>query len=134
MSQKSWIVAGLGSLPVLAACFSDRVSSVDDVPEYVSCESGAPAPPANVRVVRIRNFAFEPAQLSVTSGTTVYWINCEVDNPVNSHTTTSDTGIWDSPLLAPAGRGVFDFQFNNSGTFPYHCTPHPQMEGTITVG
>jgi len=133
MRAKSWIAAALAVLPALAACFSERDDATGPAPDYVSCSSGAPAPPAGVRVVRIRNFAFEPAQLVVEVGTRVYWINCEADNPVNAHTTTSDTGVWDSPLLAPDSRGVFDFQFNNAGTFPYHCTPHPQMEATVTV-
>ena len=83
--------------------------------------------------IRIRNFAFESPRLAVAVGMRLCWINWEAGNPVNAHTTTSGTGIRESPLLDPDSRGVFDFQFNHAGTFPYHCTPHPQMERTVSV-
>jgi plastocyanin len=135
MSSAARFAAGLMILPVVAACFSDRPDATgpNNVPEYVSCNANAPAPPANVRVVRIRNFAFEPAQLAVASGTTVWWINCEAAGPSNSHTSTADAGAWDSPLLAPAGAGTYSRVFGAAGSFSYHCKPHPQMTARITV-
>jgi plastocyanin len=77
--------------------------------------------------VSIGDFQFTPATLQVTQGTTVTWTN---NGPAN-HTTTSDTGVWDSGVLQ-AGRS-FSFRFNAPGTFAYHCTIHPAMKGTITV-
>jgi hypothetical protein len=47
------------------------------------------------------------------------------------HTSTSDGGVWDSGLL---GQGeTFTYTFTLAGDHPYHCTPHPNMTGTITV-
>ena len=61
-------------------------------------------------------------------GTTVCWTN----DGQTTHTSTSDTGVWDSSFLAPGES--FSFTFNNTGSFPYHCTIHAaQMTGTITV-
>jgi len=77
--------------------------------------------------VTIADFQFTPASMQVAQGTTVTWTN---NGPAN-HTSTSDTGAWDSGVLAP-GKS-FSFKFNTPGTFTYHCTIHPNMKGTITV-
>jgi plastocyanin len=35
------------------------------------------------------------------------------------------------PLLA---RGEsYSFTFNDAGSIPYHCSPHPYMKGSVTV-
>jgi plastocyanin len=73
--------------------------------------------------------AFGTNPLVITAGTTVTWTNADS----MAHTTTSDTGVWDSGILAP--NGTFSFTFANAGTFPYHCTIHgaASMSGSITV-
>jgi plastocyanin len=112
----------------LAGCFSDKQDEITDPTlDFVSCNNNAPSPPSNARLIRIRNFAFDPAQLTIPTGTTVYWISCDID----AHTSTSDTGVWNSPLLAL--NSTFSRRFDTAGTFPYHCTPHPVMTAMITV-
>lgn len=82
--------------------------------------------------VRMVNFAFSPADLIVLVGTKVTWVN----NDGVTHTTTSDTGVWDSGFLS---RGdAFRFTFGESGVYPYHYTLHGApgdvgMSGTIVV-
>jgi plastocyanin len=111
-----------------AGCFSDKNGEITDPsPDFVSCDTSAPAPPTDARLIRIRNFAFGPAQLSIPAGTTVYWINCDTDG----HTTTSDTNVWGSGLLTQ--NAVFSRRFDDTGSFPYHCEPHPFMTASITV-
>ena len=90
-------------------------------------------PDANgVEIVGIQGFSFKPAIVSVPEGTEVVWVNCEpVGTPGGDHTSTSDGGLWDSPLLS---RGdIYRREFDDAGSFDYHCTPHPFMEGTVTV-
>ena len=48
-----------------------------------------------------------------------------------THTSTSDTGKWDSGDLAH-GRS-FEFKFTATGSFGYHCTYHPLMKGMVRV-
>ena len=48
-----------------------------------------------------------------------------------THDMVSDTGVWDSGRVAPGGG--FTFTFTSKGTYPYHCTIHPSMTGTIVV-
>lgn len=78
----------------------------------------------------IRGFAFVPASLTVAPGRMVTWENC--DEPgIDAHTSTSDEGLWDSPLLSPGE--VFTRTFQEAGEFPYHCTPHPTLQGVVIV-
>ena len=82
-------------------------------------------PPADVSII---DFAFEPQVLTVTVGSTVTWIN----NGGMAHTTTSDTGLWDSGSLAPGD--LFSQTFNAPGSYPYHCSIHGfAMSGVIVV-
>ncbi|MEM3032421.1 MAG: plastocyanin/azurin family copper-binding protein, partial [Nitrososphaerota archaeon] len=47
------------------------------------------------------------------------------------HTVTSDQGLFDSGLF---GQGMtWAFTFVRPGEYPYHCTPHPWMTGTVNV-
>lgn len=75
----------------------------------------------------IEDFAFVPATLNINVGDMVEWRNR--DNV--SHTSTSDDGVWDSGLLAL--DQTFTYTFTLAGSYPYHCSPHPFMTGTIVV-
>ncbi len=78
--------------------------------------------------VSIIDFAFVPQADTITVGDSVRWTN----NGAVPHTSTSDAkSSWDSGTLN-AGES-FTFQFDGSGLFPYHCSFHPSMAGTIVV-
>jgi plastocyanin len=78
--------------------------------------------------VGINNFAFSPGSATVPVGTRVVWTNMQAGVP---HTVTSDTGLFDSGMMAP--NATFSFTFSTAGTFPYHCNVHPNMHGTVVV-
>ena len=90
----------------------------------------APGLPAEVRthVVEIREFRFEPADLVVSAGDTIRWINRD---PV-PHTVTARDSTWDSGRIA-AGE---DWQkvATVSGSEEYFCIYHPTMKGIVRVG
>ena len=117
--------AALVSVGSLAGCFSERVAGSDGGGNGGGNTDLCQGTPANV--VQIRNFAFHPATLTVPAGTEVTWVNCDAE----SHTSTSDTGVWDSNLLAP--RATFKRTFAAAGSFAYHCTPHPSMQASVVV-
>src|SRR3954471_10264766 len=77
--------------------------------------------------VTIAGFAFSPASLTITAGTTVTWTNQDSA----THTATADDGSWDTGNIAQGASG--SVTFNTPGTFTYHCSIHPNMTGTITV-
>jgi hypothetical protein len=75
--------------------------------------------------------------IAIPVNDTVTWTNNAV---CTNHTTTSDTGVWDSNSTMPSGippAGTFSFQFTATGTYPYHCSIHGApgsgMHGTVTV-
>src|SRR5262249_12084958 len=72
---------------------------------------------------------FYPAVLTTRQGATAGWANIS-DAP---HTVTSDSGtLLASSTVTPSG-GTFRFTFTQPGTYHYHCTIHPSMQGTIVV-
>jgi plastocyanin len=71
--------------------------------------------------------AFAPDDLDVGAGTTVTWRNTDSI----AHTSTSDTGVWNSGSMAPGAS--FTATFTTAGSFTYHCSFHPGMVGTVTV-
>ena len=111
-----------------AACFSERSSGPSSSIE--GCNAQLPAEAFGSTIVIIRNFAFSPASVNVRAGTKVTWVNCGPAGD-EAHTSTADGGAWNSPLLAPGA--TYTQEFSATGSFPYHCTPHPGMKGTVTV-
>jgi plastocyanin len=92
---------------------------------------GTPAAMVNGKVKIVGNssstFAFQPSTVTIQVGQTVGWLN----NSVTQHTTTSDTGLWDSGPINVGGH--FVVRFPKAGTFTYHCSIHPFMTGTVIV-
>jgi plastocyanin len=78
--------------------------------------------------VKIDNFTFEPAQLTVKPGTTVTWIN-EDDIP---HTVVATNKTFRSKALDTDDK--FSFAFTTAGTYEYFCSLHPHMKATVIVG
>jgi plastocyanin len=71
--------------------------------------------------------AFNPNPINVSVGGTVTWRN----NDSTTHTSTANNGVWNSGAIPPGGS--FSTQFNTAGSFPYHCTIHPNMIGVVNV-
>lgn len=77
--------------------------------------------------VNIQDFAFVPATVVIDKGENVKWTNLDLA----VHTSTSDTGKWDSGDITHGNS--FEFRFTTTGTFHYHCSYHTTMKGTVRV-
>jgi len=89
-----------------------------------------PAARAATVDVSISGDAFHPQTITVSVGDTVRWTN---DDAVE-HTVTSDTGAW-TEIILPGGTGAHgSFTFNTANTYPYHCSIHTFMTGSVIVG
>ena len=79
------------------------------------------------------NECYLPNEITVSTGTTVSWINDDsAAHTVTSGTVTAGvTGVFDSSLFM-AGD-VYEFTFNEAGTFDYFCMVHPWMTGVVNV-
>ncbi len=88
---------------------------------------GAATPPPAGAEVKIDNFAFTPATLTIPVGTQVTWTNRD-DIP---HTVVSDDKSIRSKALDTDEK--FTFTFAKPGTYSYFCSIHPKMRGTIVA-
>jgi plastocyanin len=78
--------------------------------------------------IKIDNFSFAPATLTVPVGTTVTWTNQD-DVP---HTVVSTEGkTLKSPVLDTDQK--FTYTFTVAGTYPYYCSIHPKMTAKVIV-
>lgn len=77
--------------------------------------------------IEIEGLAFQTAELRVSVGESVIWINRD-DVP---HTATADDGSFDTGVIG-AGETA-QITFERAGTFSYYCAPHPFMKATIVV-
>ena len=87
--------------------------------------------PSNSTLVKIvanaGSNSFSPNPVEVKVGETVTWIN----DDSGRHTVTSKDGVFNSELM---GRGQsFSYTFDKAGEYPYSCSPHPNMVGTVVV-
>jgi plastocyanin len=123
-------------LALVSACLTFAVACAgSDAPPNAPSPMPSPTPapgggPSSsvaipVGAEALGNRAYVPADVNVAVGTTVTWRNTDSV----SHTSTSDA--WNSGIVAPGGQ--FSFAFQTAGTFPYHCTIHPGMTGTVVV-
>ncbi|MBW8865752.1 MAG: hypothetical protein JF610_00205, partial [Acidobacteria bacterium] len=92
---------------------------------------GAPAAASQLSVARTLWLAFRPMLLPPPSSNprplTVTWTN----NDSVAHNSVANNGAWNSGTIAPGGN--FSMTFPSAGSFPYHCSIHPGMVGTVTV-
>jgi plastocyanin len=93
----------------------------------LALSSSALAAPAPV-TVKISNFVFGPAVLTVAPGTTVTWVN-EDDIP---HTVVAEDKVTFRSRVLDTGE-KFTFTFARPGTFGYFCSIHPHMTGKVVV-
>jgi plastocyanin len=83
--------------------------------------------PPGKGVVDMTNRSFVPATLTVQMGDTVTWVNQDAPQ----HDVVADHGEFTSQ---PFDKGQsFTFTFAKAGTYPYHCSIHPGMTGTVIV-
>jgi len=83
-------------------------------------------PSSSGYTVIMRNDSFSPRSLTVPLGATVNWENRDGDD----HDATANDGSFQTPLFSTGTRSI---AFNTAGSFPYFCTQHGGMTGTITV-
>ena len=120
------VLAGLCA-GVLVACGSGGTSSSGSTTESSSSSAAASSDAGSeASTITIENFSFTTPD-SVSPGATV-----TVDNQDGTeHTVTSDDGdAFDD--RADAGTSTFTAP-TKPGSYPFHCSIHPSMHGTLVV-
>ncbi len=81
-------------------------------------------------VIDVANMSYTPASVTIEKGQTVQW---RFDDHGLPHDVAGDgplDGVLQSELLT---EGTYEYTFDETGTFTYHCTPHSSMVGTVIV-
>lgn len=116
MSRLALAVAAL-SIACLASCSDSNEP-----------ENNAP-PPATASVTATTGQKFTPATVRVATGGTVTWVFQSLGHNVTFDATSG------APEDIPGvnSNASIARTFTTNGTFPYHCTIHPGMTGTVQV-
>jgi plastocyanin len=107
----------------LASWVMTALISFQAVPPGVAAVPAA----AGKAEVRIDNFSFSPATLTVKAGTHITWTNGD-EIP---HTVVSDDHSFKSKVLGSGEK--FTFTAGKPGTYSYICSIHPNMTGKWVV-
>jgi plastocyanin len=83
---------------------------------------------AETHEVVIDWFQFKPRTLKVKPGDTIVWTNQDR----MEHSATADDGTFDSKAIAR--KQQWSWVAGKPGTYPYACSFHATMRGTIEVG
>lgn len=79
--------------------------------------------------VRIENYAYVPATVTVRVGDTVRWVNAEKR--------TSHSILFVGPGGSESDRlfagETYERRFDRAGRYVYTCGPHPEMRGVVIV-
>jgi plastocyanin len=95
---------------------------------YTSAPGGSPGGSSGTtsNSITVRNNVFDPSATTVAVGTTVTWTWAQGST---DHNVTFDDGA----KSATQATGGYSRVFGAAGAFPYRCTIHPGMNGTVTV-
>jgi plastocyanin len=116
MKTTTWI---LGMAVVLAALTIGRATNT-----FAATPDDKPT---NEVAVKIDNFSFSPATVTVPAGTTIRWTNRD-DIP---HTVVSEDKTFKSKVLDTDEQ--FTYTFIKPGTYSYFCSIHPRMTAKVVV-
>jgi plastocyanin len=110
-----------GSAAILAVAVALTAGTKPELPGNSGEKSASGAE------VKIDNFSFGPASVTVPVGTTITWTNKD-DVP---HVVASDDMIFKSKALDTDDH--FSFTFTKPGTYEYFCAIHPKMTAKVVV-
>ena len=127
----------MGSAPTAPAESSVSVSApkVEAAPKMSGPQTVTVDMPAGTSVPGCEetNECYIPASVTINAGDTVAWDNLDTA----AHTVTSGTpangpdGMFDSSLVM--GGAIYEYTFNEPGSYDYFCMVHPWMVGDVQV-
>jgi len=116
-------LACLGGMAlVVAACSSGETAS------SAAGSACTEATGTGAVAVSIKDFEFAPAAITAKVGDLVLFTNAGAV----PHNATLDAGGCATPNVQPGSSD--GLRFTVAGSYPFHCSIHTQMKGTITVG
>jgi plastocyanin len=132
------------ALLILVAMLSTLVLNVSVLSSYTNIQAAAQSGKiVNADIVlnalTKTDDAYSPNPIEIEVGDTVIWTNKDrtlhtisagtADEPTHIF---GDTETGDPKYIAP--KQTYQYTFDEEGEFPYYCTLHPAMVGTVIVG
>ncbi|MCA1216924.1 cupredoxin domain-containing protein [Streptomyces sp. 8L] len=116
----------------LAGCSGGGSSAgghtASSAPLPAAASSAAPAAAAKDKIT-IDNFKFKPSKLTVKAGARITVTNKDT----TAHTVTgTGSAKFNTGHIAPGKKKTFTAP-KKAGSYPFHCSIHPFMKGTLTV-
>lgn len=139
--KKGGLIAGLAALVIIGGAMvwliADKANTSTNTPSDNA--SNTPAATNNDQVqsgtaaVVMQGEKFSPQTIKVKKGTKVTWTNQDsIGHDVVADDAKNAAGLPSENSLFGKG-GTYEFTFNTSGTFSYHCAAHPFMTGAVEV-
>jgi plastocyanin len=130
------VVVLMGMAVTLAACSSggSATSTTATMAPSTTAASSAPTTTGGSgggvsgSTITIKNFAFSPATVTVAPGAMVTVTNKDQV----AHTITAMDGKFNTGDIAPGSSKTFTAP-NTAGSYPYICSIHQYMSGTLKV-
>lgn len=117
LDRRTVLVLGAGAfVGMLSGCAAGK-------PELVPSDDGAKTSIS----VRVIDNEFVPADIEIEAGQAVQWV---FEGVSAKHDVVAEDGSFVSELMA---EGTYTHVFDTAGKFPYDCSIHPEMVGTVTV-
>jgi plastocyanin len=123
-----WL-AGLILVLVLSACSSSSSASSSSGSQTATGSSAAQKP-ATTDTIVIKNFMFAPASLTVAPGAVVTVKN--EDSVTHTLTAKTDQTLFNTGPVSPGQTKTFKAP-DKPGSYPFFCTIHQYMTGTLVV-
>ena len=122
-----FLILAVSVLTLVYACNNGSSYSSPTAPP----NTGTSNPTTNSISITGNNGAnsFSPNPASAKVGSTVAWKNSD---RTTHHIVSDKAGAFDTGSLA-AGQSSAALPVSQSGSYPYHCTIHPSMTGTLNV-
>src|SRR5215471_17095402 len=86
---------------------------------------------AATRMITVGDNFFSPNDVTINVNDTVQWVWSMTEVQPHSTTSTSVPSLWDSGVATEPF--MFSHTFPSGGNFPFICTVHPFMTGSVTV-
>lgn len=126
------MLASLFGVLLLAACSSSgsTSSAASETSSPVSGGTASAPTGAAADTIVIKNFMFSPSSLTVAPGATVTVKN--EDTVTHTLTDKSSASVFNTGDIAPGRSKTFNAP-NKPGNYPYICSIHQYMTGTLVV-
>lgn len=127
MLRRRW--TALWAAPLLALTLAAAGCGGDDGDNGPTGGDGDGTPDVTIEIVANNGAnSYSPNPASVTAGQTVAWHNAHNQ----THTATADDGSFNTGNIPPGGTSS-PITMSAEGSFPYHCSLHPEMVGSLLV-